>query len=297
MSDNDNIIENGQDNSRRATDIPDRMLIGNGRDPKPRTAEIEDQVEDDTGDVDESQVAELEEDSAVVDEDGNGGTDPSNDDELIDAIVDADLVPREVATQTQQQPQTNNSNQLHGEFLEEYNAVVEAYGEELADKVVKPRLLREQRLEAQLAPFIQTQQQALQKQAEEAQKVVLNFFDEMSNSGFNSLYGTTDNRKPVQNEACRRVLDKAIQIKTKVESAGLTISPRKALQKAHESVWGNSPIGKRVRANQNTMEQRATNTTLPSTRGGLTSNKQGSRQSGDPYAKVRNALKRSGMAR
>lgn len=298
MSENENIIESGSEPSRRASDIPDRMMIGNGREPKQREEEIDDvidEVADDTGDVDASQVSEVDE-SEDDQQNSNDGTGASDDDELIDVLIDADVIaPR--TTQTQEHTQVPNTNELYGTYLEEYKAVVESYGEELADKIVKPRLIREQKLEAQLAPWIQTQQQQAQKEAAEAERTVLNFFDEMSNAGFNSVYGTTDSRRPIQNEACKRVLAKAIEIKNKVEAAGLTITPRKALAKAHEQVWGNSPIAKRVRQNQTTMDRRSENTSLPATRGGVTGSKSANKSSPDRYSQVRNALKRAGFAR
>jgi len=237
-----------------------------------------------------------------------------SEDELIDLMLQDEPgtgLLREQAQQGQRQPQRQapkGGELTDASLISEYEFAVDKYGQEMADNLIKPRLIREQKMQQQLAAYQQHIDDQQQQVSAQAEATCYNFFSTMSQGGFAAIYGADPrSAKPIQVEAMRRVITKAAVIKAQLQAAGVPITPEKALEKAHQKLWGGTAIGQRVNANAQTMQNRSRNITVRPTRGGAgVSNGQsnaggntggGSGDGGDKYANLRAALRKAGVTR
>jgi len=328
------VVESGVDRSRKAAIVPDHMLIqpkanatgkipGGARFTKSKAAreaergdveddqDLRDEIdsEEDTGfdqdageeDAGEeapvnrrryAQDDEQPEDDAgeeVVDEVG----DAESDDELLDVILNDSGQGRGEANQEK----ADDGNTLRGAYLDEYNAIAEQYGPELADRAFKPRLLREQAIEAALQPLLQERVARQNAELARARQTTEQFFSGKASTGFAKLYGSDPSKaSKTQQLAMQRTIEKAIEYRKKAEAVGVEIQPVKLLERAHKALWGNTDIAKTIQSTQKIMHRRSENISMPSRRGARVDPERGGGNAGgeDKYAKVRQALIKSG---
>lgn len=269
---------------------------------------------DDSLDEDGDEAGEGEGDASGTAEGDEATAAELSEDELIDLMLQDEPgtgLLREQAQQGQRQPQRQapKSGELtDASLISEYEFAVDKYGQEMADNLIKPRLIREQKMQQQLAAYQQHIDDQQQQVSAQAEATCYNFFSTMSQGGFAAIYGADPrSAKPIQVEAMRRVITKAAVIKAQLQAAGVPITPEKALEKAHQKLWGGTAIGQRVNANAQTMQNRSRNITVRPTRGGAgVSNGQsnaggntggGSGDGGDKYANLRAALRKAGVTR
>lgn len=314
------VIESGVDNTRPANVIPDSSLIGGSRDgAKPAArraaapAAANKAVDDDDADTSESQPDAPEGEGGDAGDGkpaegaagaANGEADAADltDDDLLDMLLESDgdgtpAAATQATTKTEQRGTPKKASDLEPTLKAEYDAAVERYGEELVNTVMLPGLLREQATNQRLQPLLSRHAEQFEEQQARAQREVSDFFTAKSTAGYAKVYGEGPNKaSPVQIEAMKRVVAKAVEIKNKAQAAGISITPQKAMERAHNALWSKTPLGAKVAANQATMQQRANSTTMPTNRNaaGASSNVPAG---GDPYAKVRGALKKAGITR
>lgn len=321
------VIESGVDTSRPVTElVPDRLLIGGSRDGKRKTAAssagataapvVGNQADDNDdalnaalGGDDDDAPSKTRDDSAddAAAQNANAkevqAAEPElTDDDLMDILLEeGEFAPQGQQRQATQQQGATVAKPTKPEHLEpglkaEYDGVVDKYGVEMANNLILPRLLREQALNASIAGVLEHQSRSAEQQQQQAQREVQSFFTDKAAAGYAKVYGEGEGKtSPLQIEAMRRVIAKAVSIKEKVEAAGIQITPKKAMERAHEAIWGKTKIGQSVASRQATMQNRAGNTTLQTNRP-ASGQQNNSANNADPYAKVRQRLKASGWA-
>jgi len=312
--------QDGIDTSRPAEIIPDSMLIGGARNgkrpaapaaPKAQApAEGADELDGEA--LDAADAADGEGGTKDIDSNGGDAAGAAGDDkqieltdeDLIDVLLEsgADMSGQPIRQINDAEVKPLSAKPMTADDLEpglkaEYDAAVEKFGPDLANTILLPRLKREQALQTQMAPVLKAHaDQYEQAQAKAAQQVI-GFFTEKAKAGYKQVYGEGPGKSsPIQTEAMKRVIAKAVQIKNQVEANGLTITPERALERAHAMLWKDTTIGRAVAARQSTMQTRANNTAMPTNRnaaGASSSVPAGT----DPYAKVKAALNRAGIAR
>lgn len=326
MANNGNVEHesDGVDTNRKADVIPDHLLIGGGRRGVKTPTKVpsrlkaaakppvEEEADDDIGaaegadsveELDEGSEEAAEESRKTDDDDaddaGEENAEPQGEDEADRSDLSddelADLLFDDVSGQTKRAEKKAESkgDVLTGEYETEYKRAVEKHGEELADELFKPMLLREQRRDAQLAEIVKHHSTEKQRVEEQRVREVATFFSTKSKGGFAKVYGDDplNEKNPLRLAAMQKVINKAIEFREKADAIGVEVSTAALLEKAHKNVWRGTKLAGLLDSKRETMERRASVTTTPA--GGSRRPAAGGdgKASGDPYAKARKVLK------